>query len=104
MINYDKLVNILTNKYKVVIHDSLDEGDKNYSFIVGNEIFMGEYDDNDIKIIALFHEVGHFASCNQLNIKTTMSIISGEGIAWEFGISIAKNYGFVYDYYSKELK
>ena len=30
MINYDKLVIILTNKYKVVIHDSL-EGDKNYS-------------------------------------------------------------------------
>ena len=102
--NYNDIIAKIKKNYNdLIIYEDHAECDKNSSAIAGNEIFMGIYDDEDIKIIALFHELGHYLTHKVFSIQT-MSTISCESFAWEIGFYIAKQYELEYEYYSKEKK
>jgi len=78
---------------------------KNHGSSAGEDIYLGEFDDPNIELVAFFHEVGHVKSKDFLHNRTHyMSHMSKEGLAWELGLTIASEKGFTWDYDSKEMK
>jgi len=71
----------------------------------GKQIFLGQFDDPEIELVAFFHEIGHTLS-NERVLKRgrTMCILSGEGLAWELGLGIAYEHGYKWDYHSKPIE
>lgn len=100
---YDELIDRIASSYAVkVYHDHQDSG-INRGGSAGRDIFLGIFDDADIKLVAFFHELGHSLSHTVTKQGTSMSTISAEGLAWELGFGLAKDFGFTYNYYSKEM-
>ncbi|MFW9872245.1 MAG: hypothetical protein ACFFG0_04010 [Candidatus Thorarchaeota archaeon] len=93
----------LSKKYKVSVERSRF-CDRNEGASAGQDIFLGEFDDPDIEIVAFFHELGHCISRESSKRRYTMCILSGEGHAWEVGLDVAFQNGYKWDYYSKEMK
>lgn len=69
----------------------------------GDEIYLGEFDDPDIEVVAFFHEVGHVLSNRLLESNYFLCKISCEGAAWEFGLSCAWRYGYKWEHNSKQF-
>lgn len=81
-----------------------DNCDYNQAAYTYNEIFLGEFD-NDNKILALFHEIGHILSNRFLCKRDTyFSKLSQEGLAWEVGLELMREYGFLTQYNSDTAK
>jgi len=77
---------------------------KNYGATDGDTIWLGKFDDPDTELVAFFHELGHICSSRIIKQKYWMCRLSQEGLAWEYGLSLAYDEGFEWDYNSKEMK
>lgn len=69
----------------------------NKSYISGNIVILGIYDNPEYKAISFYHEVGHFLSAKLLSD----SEYENERIAWEIGFIVAASHGI---YFSKEAE
>jgi len=100
-----KVILDIANKYKVSVIRDIKNCGKNYGASAGMDIFLGDFDDPEIELIAFFHELGHALS-NKLVCKRgfTMCKLSGEGLAWELGLGIAFEYGYQWDYNSYPMQ
>jgi len=71
----------------------------------GRDIYLGKSDDPDLELIAFFHELGHVLSEERVCKRgCALSILSGEGLAWELGLGIAFEHGYEWKYDSKAMK
>ena len=60
----------------------------NRSWALGyKEILLGIYEDKELKLISLFHEIGHVKDSKRRRHKTRYSL---EKYAWELGLKLAK--------------
>lgn len=94
----------IAHKYNATVIRDVENCDKNSGGSAGKEIFLGEFDDPEIEIVAFFHELGHTLSSTVCKRGCVMSKISGEGLAWELGLGIAFEHGYKWDYYSHVMK
>ena len=63
------------------------------SYVVGRyEIVLGIYDDEELKNISFFHELGHTLTPQ----PESLTIYQMEEEAWRLGIQLAKRYGFTF--------
>lgn len=100
---YDELIDRIAASYAIkVYHDHQDCG-TNRGVSSGRDVYLGSFDDADIKLVAFFHELGHSLSHTVTKQDTFMSVVSSEGLAWELGFGIARDFGFKYTYSSKEM-
>jgi hypothetical protein len=98
------LITDIANNYNVSVERS-DQSDRNTAASAGDCIFMGEFDDSSIEILAFFHELGHTQSSKVIGGRNQfMSTLSCEGLAWELGMGLAYEYGYEWAYNSPELK
>lgn len=95
----------LAEKYNVSVTRDIENCSKNNGASADQDIYLGEFDDPDIELVAFFHELGHCKS-DEMVLKRgyTMSIMSGEGLAWELGLGLAYENGYKWSYYTKEMK
>lgn len=71
----------------------------NKSWLIGNNtIQLGIYDDEELKLISLFHEIGHTQDKSN---KDNLTIFQIEKQAWEIGYQIAEKYNI---YFSNNAK
>ena len=93
----------LSEKYNVSVQRD-PKCDRNEGASAGFDIYLGEFDDPDIELVAFFHELGHCLS-NILVCRRgyTMCTLSSEGLAWELGLGLAYENGYTWDYHSKEM-
>jgi len=66
-------------------------------------IFLGEFDDPDLELTAFFHELGHTQAA-QTKRKYYLNKISEEGHAWELGLDLALENGYIWEPGSKEYE
>ena len=70
------------------------------SWVSGNEIWVGMYEDFEIKVISFFHELGHILCYTQYGLNRNDCNYEEEHSAWGKGIASA----FLYDiYFSKKI-
>jgi hypothetical protein len=78
--------------------------DCNQGACAGDEIMLGEFDDEDKEIIAFFHELAHctfndhvkeLLSIEKLPLK--MSFLSNEGLCWEYAFCLAAKHGYTWE-------
>lgn len=100
---YDELIDRIATSYAVKVYHNHRDSGVNRGGCAGRDIFLGRFDDADIKLVAFFHELGHSLSYTVAKQDTYMSTISAEGLAWELGFGLARDFGFKYSYYSKEM-
>jgi hypothetical protein len=99
----DEVINRIAISYACRIFNNHPNCDTNSAASAGRDIFFGNFDDPEIKLVAFFHELGHSLMSERLRRNSSMSKISMEGTAWELGLGIAQDQGYKWDYYSKEL-
>lgn len=93
----------LAQKYNVSVSRSND-CDRNHGGSCGiDTIFLGEFDDPDIELVAFFHELGHLKAAETPR-KYYLTIISKEGCAWELGLDLAFENGYNWEPDSKEYE
>ena len=90
----------IAKDYNVLIQRDVDNYEQNSGGCAGGCIYLANFDDSEIELVAFFHELGHALS-NKLVCKRgfTMTKLSSEGLAWELGLGIAFDYGYKWDYY-----
>lgn len=95
----------LANKYGVIVVRDEENCDRNQGSSAGKNLWLGEFDDPDLEIVAFFHELGHALLGQVLKGRShKMSELSGEGTAWELGLGLAFENGYEWDYESKQLQ
>jgi len=52
----------LAKKYGVAVERNAEMADHNQGAHAGTDIWLGEFDDPDLEVVAFFHEVGHALS------------------------------------------
>lgn len=62
----------------------------NDSFNAGNEIFLGEYEDEELKLISFFHELGHIKLTRDFVEKWNFNTLIIELECWNIGIEEAR--------------
>ena len=100
----DELIDRIATSYAVKVYHNHRDSEDNQGRCSGRDIFLGNFVDADIKLVAFFHELGHSLSHTVTKQDTYLSTISSEGLAWELGLGLARDFGFKYGYYSKEMK
>lgn len=71
----------------------------------GRDIYLGNFDDPDLELVAFFHELGHVLSEERVCKRgCVLNVLSREGLAWELGLGIAFKHGHEWDHKSKEMK
>lgn len=92
----DKLKNI-ANDYGVKLV-KVEKGDKHYSinpddiyinrsYIIGDEIYLGIYESDDLMIASFFHELGHMVDAKEGGYNSEIK-------AWLVGFKVAEKYGY----------
>lgn len=104
MTELPEVIKELAVKYGVNVQRN-DERGRNAGASAGKDIWLGEFDNEDLELISFFHELGHTLS-NERVLKRgcQMSMLSGESLAWEIGLGIAYEHGYEWDYYSDTMK
>lgn len=96
-----KLADIL----KVKVQRDTENCPNNQGASAGDDIYLGKFDDENIELVAFFHEVGHIKQREVIRKREyLLSTISSEGLAWELGLGIASEHGFIWDYNSNEMQ
>lgn len=90
-------------KYGATVRRDTENCDDNQGASAGKEIFLGNFNDLNIELLAFFHELGHTLSSTICKRGEVMTILSGEGLAWELGLGIAFEHGYEWDYYGHEM-
>lgn len=99
-----KIINDIAKKYGIPIITEHEDCNKNQGSSTGDKIFLGIFNDPEIKIAAFFHELGHILTGREMTRTHYMSNLSQEGIAWERGFHEAHKHGFLWDYNSHVMK
>jgi hypothetical protein len=68
-----------------------DGDNHNKSWCAGNEIWLGIYDDERMKLISFFHELGHHFLKQEFKKLTKYNTLMIELKCWEIGIGYALN-------------
>ncbi len=97
------IMNDIAAKYGVVVRRDTENCDDNYGASAGKEIFLGNFNDPGIELLAFFHELGHTLSSTVCKRGSVMTALSGEGLAWELGLGIAFEHDYEWDYYGYEM-
>jgi len=100
------MIKEITEKYNVKLYE-VQPGDKycqandeesyhNSSYCAGSvrndpELWLGFYDDEELRLISFFHEMGHMI--DDTPWEDGMTVYDFEKIAWEKGYILAKEYG-----------
>ena len=87
----------IANLYEVSVIRDVENCGKNSGACSGNMIYLGEFNDPQIELMAFFHELGHHEANKLVKGRSYMSKLSCEGTAWELGLGIAANYGYKYE-------
>lgn len=80
-----------------------DNGVDNYinsSYIIGDTIYLGIYDDINKKIISFFHEIGHHIIDRDFideTIKKQNCSFLIEQKCWQIGFELAEQYKYCFD-------
>jgi hypothetical protein len=69
----------------------------NSSYSTFDEIWLGIYDDEELKVVSFFHELGHIKD----PIKQHDNKFDQEKKAWDVGYELAKKYGITFTDKSK---
>lgn len=100
----------LASKYGITLVSAEDNAKangehRNNMASAGSTIFLNDFDDPDLEIVAFFHELGHVEAGRSPYFHQRVSLckLSQEALAWEIGLSIANKEGYSWDYYSKQL-
>lgn len=95
----------IAKKYNVSVSRDSYNCENNEGACAGKNIYLGEFDNHSIEIVAFFHELGHALS-NELVCKRgcTMTRVSSEGLAWELGLGLAFDNGYKWGHDSPEMK
>ncbi len=91
----------LAEKYNIIItfidknHDDWDK--KNHSWVIGNdEIWLGDYDDEEKMLISFFHELGHCRITQEFIKEWNYNTLIIELECWHIGINLAKKDGIIF--------
>ena len=86
-----KNVQKIVEKYEIECVDDL----KNNAYVIGDEdIILGLYDDQEVKMAAFFHEVGHTIVKPTFEKLVNNDEMLIEFQAWIEGLKVAKKYGY----------
>ncbi|MGO9115784.1 MAG: hypothetical protein ACLP9L_41790 [Thermoguttaceae bacterium] len=99
----DTILDIAAQYADIVVHFDDENCSRNNGACAGKDIFLGEFDDDSIKMFAFFHELAH-AVFPFHGAEYHLSAISCEGAAWEYAIGLAAKHGYKYDYDSPEFQ
>lgn len=114
MININFLIEKLSIDFNIKIIQivsgdeyHLSNGDvyANRSYIIGNDIIqLGIYDDINLKLISLFHEIGHIIVSNNHSYEEILNFseFEIEKLAWDYGYKEAELYNIQFSKESKE--
>ncbi len=95
----------IAEKYRANVSRDTENCDCNSGGSAGRNIWLGEFDDDEIELAAFFHELGHVLSDEYvLKRGKTFTKLSGEGLAWELGFGISFEHGYEWDYNSHVMK
>ena len=110
------MIKEIAGKYNVKLYE-VQPGDKycqandeesyhNSSYCAGSvrskcdaELWLGFYDDEELRLISFFHEMGHML--DDTLYKEGMTVYDFEKTAWEKGYELAKEYGIKFSRKSK---
>jgi len=97
---------ILAKKYRVIVDRNPEMADHNQGAHAGTQIWLGEFDDPDLEVVAFFHEVGHALAAKKrfYPLGVGMCELSMEAVAWELGFSLAYDDGYRWVYDSKQME
>lgn len=87
----NKNIKKIALKYEVEISDL-----KENAIIEHDEIILGIYDDNELRIAAFFHEIGHTLITERYEKLVNNDQMLIEYQAWIEGLKIAKKYGYMF--------
>ncbi len=68
----------------------------------GDYIFLNEFDDPDLMLVAFFHELGHVVSGRTTTVPCFCKM-QQESEAWSRGLELAAEEGYQWDYDSKQM-
>lgn len=100
---YEEIINKVINDYNLVLIDIKDnpsyiinsgmseETYINNSYRCGNEIILGIYDNDEIRLASFFHELRHGIDIPKEK-KEYLSILGYEKWAWKNGYKVTKKY------------
>ena len=95
----------LADKYGAIVSRDVVNCPRNQGASSGENIYLGEFDSPSIELVAFFHELGHVLSNSRVCKRgRVFTILSGEGLAWELGLGIAFEEGFLWPQNSSEMK
>lgn len=100
-------ISSLAETYRVRIILDCEHCENNEGAHAGRDIFLGKFDDDELRIVAFFHELGHVLGHDQCKARgESLCRLSNEGLAWEIGLDMAARSGYSWatDYDSKQLK
>lgn len=92
-----KLINITPrniDKYSALYEIKKEDLINNSQIIGDEEIILGLYDDKEIKLAAMFHEVGHTLVTESFEKLVNNDQLLIEYQAWIEGLKLAKRYGY----------
>lgn len=88
-----KNVQKIVEKYEIENIDDL----RNNAYVIGDEdIILGIYDDEELKMAAFFHEIGHTIIKPTFEKLVNNDEMLIEFQAWIEGLKIAKKYGYTF--------
>lgn len=64
---------------------------KNRSYVCGNEVILGDYDNEELRTVSFFYELGHICDDNDYDNKYEQ-----ENGAWKVGFDLAKKHDIVF--------
>lgn len=99
-----KIFGTIADSLNIKVHRDVVNCDPNQGGYAGNDVWLGEFEDDDLEMVAFFHEIGHVVAGRFMKRETYMSILSREALAWEVGLNFAAMFGYKWDYSSKELR
>lgn len=93
----------LAKKYNVNVDRDIWNDLKNTSWSAGNDIYIGEYEDYNIELVSFFHELGHIKMPEFFsNKRVCLAKMTQESLAWEIGLNLAFENGYIFDGYVLE--
>ena len=65
----------------------------NNSYVAGNDIYLGMYEDKDIRVASMFHEIGHTKIEHSWMESINFDTVVIETEAWRLGLKEAEKFG-----------
>jgi len=85
-------------KYNLIVRQlsQEDESVNNHSYIADNEIILGDYEDDELKLISFFHELGHHLIPFSLKKELDFNTLLIELECWRLGVLEAHKFGVLF--------